>query len=263
MTNTSLNTSFHTLMQGLIYPAFLGTFLVSLITDGLILEMDHTNIFQTFFLFGLFGYLFLETSLCTSSQYNYQVLLLDICEIVAMTVNFGLVGVFHMGILEGYKDFLSNPLFQFTGFLVLNYLVLSMAVMYRDKRLPEKIRSTRIIKYTKNIVIILAVISLPFTINWLSIFNWISGVLRPIVEAVKSSFNGLISIDEILPLEAVDELPIGGPSEGASIPDGPWWHVPAFDPYTEIYISILIILLGVFTYYAFSSHTDEYARSGP
>ena len=163
----------HILMEGLIYPAFLGTFMVSLVSESLNPQvMELFDYVKSISLLALFGVFYLETAVCPPERYGVHALLLNILEIVLMTVNFALVGPFRAGILKQYDEYLATTLFKWTGFFLLNAVLFWLLEFYRRKFLSPKQFPTRVIACVKYISFATVVVTLWFFVEWRKLLRW-------------------------------------------------------------------------------------------
>jgi len=105
-------------MEGLIYPAFLGTYLVNFIHGILDSSVPWFDVLKAVALFVFFGLLYLETTRVVN--YILGALVLDVLEIVVMTGNFVLLGLSDAIITLDCRDTSCQSQFGIAYFFTLN-----------------------------------------------------------------------------------------------------------------------------------------------
>lgn len=237
----------HVLIEGLLHPAFLGAFLVTSTGRLLATPVDWDSLLKAVIRIALFACFYLETARCPPTAYNLPRLLLDVGEVLFLTINFALLGFL--------TDDPQLTSVGWTAFFALNALGFSLALWCRRKCLPDAFRSSEMLKVVTFIWWASAVITLPLYVSWSNVLL----LLRNIATAAIRFLSDLLpNLGLRLPARLV---PV---AERELLPIGPIVEVPVLGDGAETLLRVLLLLAAVLAVWAFSRQrrTEPAPRTG-
>lgn len=206
------NESMHKIIQGLVYPAFLGTFIVSCVQTLGNEQLSVGSAFKSAALFILFVSFYLETSHCNPAEYTFKMLFLDLGEIITMTANFAFIGIFSVLFIKGHFNWFFQVFFAWTGFFILNFFMLLSSEYYRKWFLPNSMHLRGLSLYIKYVFLCLAALSaLIIYIDWGELLAWVLWISLLGLEFV------LQFVSDYLPLSLFPSMASVGGSAGVSV----------------------------------------------
>lgn len=229
-----------TLMQGLIYPAFLGTYLVNFIHGSIILSVPWFDLIKALALFVFFGLLYLETARVADVDYKTEAFTLDIFEIIVMTANFVLLGLSGAILSLPCRDTFCPPQFGWAYFFSLNSGVIALAWLYRRKILGSTTHD-RLIQYSLFAFIFCAVVAWLCFVAWSNLFAWIKHYLILAIQKIGEFLEWIGISSENLAWSDIDN----------SIDVDSIFHIPSFGAGTELVFSMLLVCSTALLVFAF------------